>query len=207
MVPFGLILSDNDALADICRRAHTSRMRHVLIVLMFLIVGGTSALADQDDPRLGPLFARLKVTTNSSEAAQIQGLIWDLWMYSDKEDLNALMKQGTFALGARDFDLALESFNALIALAPNLAEAWNKRATLYYLMEDYDSSVADVKKTLALEPRHFGAIVGMGLMYEALGDREAALEAFRRGLEVNPHMPHIRKKSEQLAREIKERNI
>ncbi len=128
-------------------------------------------------------------------------------MYSEKEDLNALMKQGTFALGARDFELALESFNALIALAPDLAEAWNKRATLFFLMEDYKASVADVKKTLALEPRHFGAIVGMGLIYDVLGDQAAALEAFRRGLKVNPHMPNIRKKSEQLARELKERNI
>ena len=101
----------------------------------------------------------------------------------------------------------MESFNALIELAPDLAEAWNKRATLYYLMEDYDASVADVKQTLALEPRHFGAIVGMGLIYDALGDQEAALEAFRRGLKVNPHMPHIKQKSEQLARELKDRKI
>ena len=182
-------------------------MRCVLVFLVFLMVGGSSAYAAQDDPRLDPLFARLKQTTDTHEAARIQERIWDIWMYSDKEDLNALMKQGTFALAARDFKLAMESFNALIELAPNLAEAWNKRATLYYLMENYSASVADVKKTLALEPRHFGAIVGMGLIYDALGDQEAALKAFRRGLKVNPHMPHIKEKSERLARELKDRNI
>jgi tetratricopeptide (TPR) repeat protein len=95
----------------------------------------------------------------------------------------------------------------LIELAPNMAEAWNKRATLFFLMENFQASVADVKKTLTLEPRHFGAIVGMGLIYDALGKREAALEAFRRGLKVNPHMPHIRKKSEQFTRELKDSNI
>ncbi len=179
----------------------------MLIVFLFAPLGGSLAIAGQDDPRLDPLFARLQKTADPHEAARIQERIWDLWMYSEKEDLNALMKQGTFALGARDFELAMESFNALIELAPNMAEAWNKRATLFYLMENYDASVADVKKTLALEPRHFGAIVGMGLIFDALGQHEAALEAFRRGLEVNPHMPHIRKKSEQLARELKERNI
>jgi tetratricopeptide (TPR) repeat protein len=170
-------------------------------------MGGTPAWADQDDPRLDPLFKRLKETGDPREAALIQDRIWDLWMYSDKEDLNALMRQGTFALAARDFDLALESFNALIALAPDMAEAWNKRATLYFLMQNYEASVADVKQTLKLEPRHFGAIVGMGLIYDALGDQEAALRAFRRGLAVNPHMPEIRKKSEQIARELKDRNI
>ena len=182
-------------------------MRYVIALLAVLLVGTLPAYADQNDPRLGPLFERLKTTTDEREAAQIQEQIWDIWMYSDKEDLNALMRQGTFALAAHDFDLALESFNALIKLAPNLAEAWNKRATLYYLMEDYDASVADVKKTLALEPRHFGAIVGMGLIYEALGDPEAALKAFRKGLKINPHMPQIRAKSEELARELKDRNI
>ena len=175
--------------------------------MALLLIGGSPAVAGQDDPRLDPLFSRLQTTKDPREAAQIQEKIWDLWMYSDKEDLNALMKQGTFAMAARDFELALESFNALIELAPNLAEPWNKRATLFYLMQNYEASVADVKKTLALEPRHFGAIVGMGLIYESLGDQEAALEAFRRGLKVNPHMPHIKKKSEQIARELKDRNI
>ena len=182
-------------------------MRYFLALMLFLLIGGSPVYAGQDDPRLDTLFTRLQMTTDPNEAAQIQEHILGLWMYSDKEDLNALMKQGTFALAARDFELALESFNALIELAPNLAEAWNKRATLYYLMGNYKASVADVKKTLALEPRHFGAIVGMGLIYESLGDQKAALQAFRRGLKVNPHMPHIKKKSEQLARELKDQNI
>ena len=182
-------------------------MRCFVALMVLLLIGGSPAVAGQDDPRLEPLFSRLQSTQDPREAAQIQERIWDLWMYSEKEDLNALMKQGTFAMAARDFELALESFNALIELAPDLAEAWNKRATLFYLMQNYEASVADVKKTLALEPRHFGAIVGMGLIYESLGDQEAALEAFKRGLKVNPHMPHIKEKSEQLARELKDRNI
>jgi len=182
-------------------------MRYVLILLVLLFAGAAPAGAGQDDPRLDPLFERLKKTGDPREAANIQERIWDLWARSDKEDLNALMQQGRFALVAREFELAMDSFNALIELAPNFAEAWNKRATLFYMMQNYRASVADVKKTLTLEPRHFGAIVGMGLIYDALGEREAALEAFRRGLEVNPHMPHIRKKSEQLARELKDSNI
>jgi tetratricopeptide (TPR) repeat protein len=182
-------------------------MRYILVVIVLLFVCGPFAIAGQDDPRLDQLFSRLLTTEDPHEATQIQENIWELWMYSEKEDQNVLMKQGTFAMAARDFDLALESFNALIEIAPNLAEAWNKRATLFYLMQNYKASVADVKKTLALEARHFGAIVGMGLIYEALGDQEAALEAFHLGLKVNPHMSHIKKKSEQLARELKDKNI
>jgi len=180
----------------------------IVTAALFLVLAiGHPVVAGQDDPRLDPLFGRLQATADPREAAMIQERIWDIWMYSDKEDLNALMRQGTFALAARDFELAMESFNALIELAPRMAEAWNKRATLYYLMEDYDASVADVKRTLALEPRHFGAIVGMGLIYDLLGNREAALKAFQEGLKVNPHMPQILEKSKQIARELKERNI
>lgn len=182
-------------------------MRFVTVLLSLFLACAAPAVANQDDPRLDPLFDRLKHTADPREAAQIQEQIWNLWMFSEKEDLNALMRQGTFAMAARDFDLALESFNALIALAPGMAEAWNKRATLYYLMQNYEASVADVKQTLKLEPRHFGAIVGMGMIYDALGDQEAALQAFRRGLAVNPHMPNIREKSEQLERVLKDRNI
>jgi len=95
----------------------------------------------------------------------------------------------------------------LIRLAPTFAEAWNKRATLYYLMRKFDASIADVKQTLALEPRHFGAVVGLGLIYDQLGNQQAALQAFREGLKINPHMAPIREKSEKIARELKDRNI
>jgi tetratricopeptide (TPR) repeat protein len=117
------------------------------------------------------------------------------------------MRQGARAMSANNFALALESFNALIRLAPNLAEAWNKRATLYYLMRKFDASIADVKQTLALEPRHFGAVAGLGLIFEQLGNLPAALQAFREGLKINPHMASIRKKSQKIARELKDRNI
>jgi len=177
------------------------------LALIFLLLHGVSAGAGQQDARLDGLFERLQVTNDKVEAASIERRIWRIWMQSEKEDLNVLMRQGTAAMSSRDFGLALKSFNALIQLAPTLAEAWNKRATLYYLMRDFDASIADVKQTLALEPRHFGAIVGLGLMYDQLGDQPAALRAFREGLKINPHMAAIREKSEKIARELKDRNI
>lgn len=184
-------------------------MRIILapLALVFWLLTAAAAGAGQEDPRLDGLFARLQSTHDEAEAAHIEGKIWRIWMQAGKEDLNVLMRQGAVAMSSNDFDLAMESFNALIMLAPNLAEAWNKRATLYYLMRNFDASIADVQQTLALEPRHFGAIVGLGLMYDQLGDQPAALRAFREGLRINPHMAPIREKSESIARELKDRNI
>ena len=184
-------------------------MRAVLapLVLVFVLLYGAAAGAGQEDARLDGLFERLKSTQDKAEAARIERRIWRIWMQADREDLNVLMRQGARAMSSNDFGLAMESFNALIRLAPTLAEAWNKRATLYYLMRNFDASIADVKQTLALEPRHFGAIVGLGLMYDQLGDQPAALRAFREGLKINPHMAPIREKSEKIARELKDRNI
>jgi tetratricopeptide (TPR) repeat protein len=156
-------------------------MRTVLapFVLVYLLLYGAAASADQQDPRLDGLFARLQSTSNEAEAARIEAKIWHIWLQTGQEDLNVLMRQGARAMSANNFALALESFNALIRLAPNLAEAWNKRATLYYLMRKFDASIADVKQTLALEPRHFGAVAGLGLIFEQLGNLPAALQAFR----------------------------
>ena len=184
-------------------------MRTVLapLALVFILLYGVAVGAGQEDPRLDGLFERLQSTHDAQEAARIEAKIWHIWLQADQEDLNVLMRQGAIAMSANNFALALESFNALIRLAPNLAEAWNKRATLYYLMRKFDASIADVKQTLALEPRHFGAIAGLGLIYEQLGNLPAALQAFREGLNVNPHMASIRKKSQKIARELKDRNI
>ena len=184
-------------------------MRTVLasLALVFLLLYGVAASAGQEDPRLDGLFERLQSTGDKLDAARIEAKIWHIWLQAGQEDLNVLMRQGARAMSTNDLALALESFNALIRLAPNLAEAWNKRATLYYLMRNFDASIADVKQTLALEPRHFGAIAGLGLIYEQLGNLPAALQAFREGLKVNPHMASIREKSQKIARELKDRNI
>jgi tetratricopeptide (TPR) repeat protein len=184
-------------------------MRRVItaLALLAVLLTGFAAQARQDDPRLDALFERLQTTKDDAEAASVERQIWSIWMEAGSEDLNVLMQQGAVAMSAQDFGLALESFNALIALAPDMAEAWNKRATLYYMMQNFEASVADVQQTLALEPRHFGAIIGMGLIYDQIGDQQAALRAFEQGLKINPHMDQIREKSEKIAQELRDRNI
>ena len=158
----------------------------LVLVLGFALA--PAAEARQDDPRLDVLFERLMATSEPAEARRIEASIWEIWSESGDQTLDALMVRGRVAMNLRDFDTALRSFDAIVEAAPDFAEGWNKRATLFYLMDRYAESVRDVERTLRLEARHFGALSGMGLISIELGDEAAALDWFERALAVNPHM-------------------
>ena len=161
------------------------------LALLAAVVFAPAVEARQDDGRLDGLFARLQVTDNPSEADTIEAMIWGLWTAAEDDELDRLMILGIGAMSAGRFGQALDSFNAIIEGDPDFAEGWNKRATLYYLMGRYDESIADVERTLVLEPRHFGALSGMGLIYTELDDAKTALSWFEQAIEVNPYMPGI----------------
>lgn len=158
--------------------------------------------ASQTDPRLDGLFARLKAARDGAEADRIEQAIWRLWHVSGDAAVDGVMGRGLEALARRDYLAALEAFDAVVRAAPDFAEGWNKRATAYYLLGGYDASAADIERTLALEPRHFGALSGLGLVRLAQGDERAALDAFERALAAHPHLPgaetHIRALREKL---------
>ncbi len=146
------------------------------------------ASASQTDPRLDALFRRLALTRDTTEAASLEQGIWTIWLQSGDPKIDRLMAGGLAAMDAGDTDSAEEIFDEIVAQAPDFAEGWNKRATLRYMTGDYAGSLADIERTLALEPRHFGALSGMGLVYTALGDDAKALDAFRRALKVDPNL-------------------
>lgn len=137
---------------------------------------------------LDRLFAALHATTDPDEASRLTGLIWLIWNHSEDPETDQLLAEGRQAMEQLDFDTALARFNAVIAHAPNFAEGWNKRATLHYVMGNYRASIKDIQEVLALEPRHFGALAGLGMNHEALGDDRRALDAWRRALKVNPFL-------------------
>lgn len=161
-----------------------------------------AADAAQDDPRLDDLFARLTTTQDAAEAQVIENVIWTIWLEGHDDTLNQLLAQGTRDMQVGDLDAAIERFSTLIEMAPDFAEAWNKRATVYYMTGRYDESIADCMQVLAREPRHFGALSGLGLIHEARGEDNEALDWFRRALEQNPHMPGIRQRVEALSVEV-----
>ena len=149
---------------------------------------GQPVLSGQNDPRLDDLFVTLKAASSEEHAATIETRIWALWTASGIDDIDRLMALGLAAMGIRNFSTADAVFTTIVEKAPRFAEGWNKRATLYYLMGALDKSAADVEKTLSLEPRHFGALSGLGLIHLAREDENAALEAFERGLAIHPHL-------------------
>ena len=153
-------------------------------------------LADQADLRLDPLFQRLQSTADATDAAAVEQQIWQIWIESDDSVVSGLMREGMTAMSRGDYDGALERFDRMVDAAPEFAEGWNKRATVHYYMGQYEASVLDIQQTLQLEPRHFGALSGLGLVNLALGNEKQALTAFEAALQVYPLMPgansHIR---------------
>ena len=158
-----------------------------LAVSLVALAWAVPVSADQNDRRLDGLFERLQATPDRAEASEIQNRIWALWFTSEDRNVTMLMGVGSMAMNQGQYQPALDAFNRIVAMAPNFAEGWNRRATLYYLMGDYPASVSDIAKTLALEPRHFGALSGLGLINMRLGRTDQAIEAFRDALAVNPH--------------------
>lgn len=163
--------------------------------------------ADQKDGRLPGLFKNLHGAPNLETAQAIEVQIWHIWFQNDDNAIVLLMEQGEAAMGRRAYDSALRSFNQVIQIAPDFAEGWNRRATLYYLMGRYDDSLADIEKTLALEPRHFGALSGRGLVYSALEELDLALRSFEAALAVNPHMVGARINAEAIRKNLEDRDI
>jgi tetratricopeptide (TPR) repeat protein len=178
-----------------------------LVVLLGLLGSGGGALADQGDKRLPGLFDQLKATKNPGEAAAVQEAIWSVWMESANAEVNLLMLEGIDAMDQADLPRARKAFDTMIEVAPAFAEGWNKRATVEFLMDDFTASVADIQKTLALEPRHWGALSGLGQIYVRLDNDEAALRAFKRALEINPHLGSVRAKIQEIEAKLEKRKI
>jgi len=154
------------------------------------------AAAGQNDPRLDGLFEALRAAPSDEAAGPIEAEIWTLWTRTGDRETDRLMASGMAAMAVQRYRLALAAFDRVIERAPGFAEGWNKRATVHFLTGDYHSSVADVEQTLALEPRHFGALSGLALIALELGEEERALDAFEAALDIHPWLSgrdtHIR---------------
>jgi tetratricopeptide (TPR) repeat protein len=156
---------------------------------------------------LDTLFAALKIAPDEESAKAIEQRIWALWMNPGSDTCSLLMTRVKVATDAKDYDLALKLLNAIVEIKPDYVEAWNRRATIYYLKNDYAHAIADIREVLAREPRHFGALSGLGLMLQELGDDKDALTAYRKALAVDPHLEHIPDVVKTLTEKVEGREI
>jgi tetratricopeptide (TPR) repeat protein len=156
---------------------------------------------------LDTLFAALKIAPDESSAKAIEQRIWALWMNSGSDTCALLMTRVKVATDAKDLDLALKLLNAVVEIKPDYVEAWNRRATIHYLNHDFGRAIADLREVLAREPRHFGALSGLGMMLQEIGDDKDALAAYREALAVDPHLEHIPEVVRTLTEKVEGREI
>jgi tetratricopeptide (TPR) repeat protein len=174
----------------------------VVLLALALTLVSPSAKADQTATELPGLFEQLLETSDADEVMALESQIWTLWLEPPTRSSGLLMSQVTQAMSAGELDIALKLCNQLVDGAPEYAEAWNKRATIHYLMGNNDASVADIRETLAREPRHFGAISGLGLIFLREKNLQAALDAFEQVLTISPGSPSARGSVERVRREM-----
>ena len=203
-------------------------LRRFPLAGLALIVGGliaAPALAQQNDKWIEPpaklpraqqgdptrnldfLFEALKIAPDEATGKAIEERIWALWFVTRSDTANLLMTRVKTALEGKDTDLALKLLDAIVKIKPDYVEAWNRRATIYYSKKDFGKAIADIGEVLRLEPRHFGALSGLGMMLQELGDDKRALDAYRRALAVYPHIPRIPDLVKKLTEKVEGRDI
>jgi tetratricopeptide (TPR) repeat protein len=156
---------------------------------------------------LDRLFEALKVAPDDASAKYIENRIWAQWLATDSDTTTLLMSRVKTAVDAKDVDLGIKLLSAIIDTKPDYIEAWNRRATLYFQKKNYDRALEDIHEVLSREPRHFGALSGLGMIMQDLGDEKHALEAFRRALAVHPHLERIPDVVKQLTEKVEGRPI
>src|SRR5216683_1885818 len=153
------------------------------------------------------LFGALKAAPDEASAKHVEARIWALWLQTPSDTAALLMMRAKAAMDAQQIDVALKLLDAVIKLRPDYVEAWNRRATLYYLQNDYARSIADIEQVLVREPRHFGALAGLGMIMQDIGEEKRALDAFRKALAVNPYLEKVPELVKSLTEKVEGRDI
>jgi tetratricopeptide (TPR) repeat protein len=153
------------------------------------------------------LFGALKAAPDEESAKYVEARIWALWMQTPSDTAALLMTRAKTAMDAQKMDVALKLLDAVIKLRPEYIEAWNRRATVYYMQGDYRRSLSDIEQVLIREPRHFGALAGLGMIMQDLGDDKRALDAFRKALAVDPYLDKVPDMVKTLSEKVEGRDI
>lgn len=150
--------------------------------------------------QLDALFQTLKSEQNEAAAAA-ESAILKLWLESGSDTVDVLMEWALKAIDEKNYSLALDFLDRIVTLKPDYVEGWNKRATVFFLTDDYARSLVDIRRVLALEPRHFGALAGLGTILRDLGQDKRALEIYRQALALDPRMDSVRKAIDEIEKD------
>lgn len=153
------------------------------------------------------LFGALRAAPDETSAKHVEARIWALWLQTPSDITALLMTRAKAAMDAQQTDVALKLLDAVVKLRPDYVEGWNRRATLYYLRNDYAHSLQDIEQVLIREPRHFGALAGLGMIMQDLGEEKRALDAFRKALAINPHLEKVPELVKTLSEKVEGRDI
>jgi tetratricopeptide (TPR) repeat protein len=147
---------------------------------------------------LDDLFAKLPEHAGSPPGRRIEAEILKRFHRSGSDTADLLLTWANSAIESKNYPLALDVLDQIVVIRPDFAEAWNKRATVHFLMDEYGASIADIRQTLALEPRHFGALAGLGMIFQTIERKEDAIRVFKRALEINPQLDSVRESLDRL---------
>jgi tetratricopeptide (TPR) repeat protein len=150
---------------------------------------------------LDTLFSELKNAPNADAAKAAEAAILRRFLTSGSDTVDLLMTWAIDSMNKEDYPLALDILDNIVTIKPDYAEGWNKRATVYYLADEYAKSLADIRRVLSLQPKHFGALSGLGMIMRELGEKEKAITAFREALAVDPYLESVKKALEELEKE------
>jgi len=156
---------------------------------------------------LDVLFERLAAAESEAESRSFESAIREIWLDSGSPSIDLLMERGFDALREKNYDRAYFYFDEVVTLAPGFAEGWDKRAAVHYVREDYAEALRDIEQVLRLEPRHYQAMAGLGIILEELGDKKGALDAYRRALALNPWLEDLKDRIAPLELEVEGRGI
>ena len=158
--------------------------------------------AAKAENRLDALFGELKRERNEKAAERIAGRIWEAWSQSGSASIDLMMGWSKSAMDNKKFDVALDFLDQVVIMEPAYAEGWNRRATVHFMMQNYAKSMSDINHTLQIEPRHFGALSGMGQIMKNTGREELALRAWERVLDIYPMMRSAQNEVATLSEEL-----
>jgi tetratricopeptide (TPR) repeat protein len=163
--------------------------------------------AEEKAKLLNDLYAHLATAEDEQAAKPIAETIERLWLYSGSDTINLLMERSAAALAAKNSELALKLLDNVVALAPDYAEGFNRRAYVMFSQNNLESAVGDLRRALALEPNHFKALDGLFQIWREHGNKRGALRVVKQLLEVNPNWPGAKQAVEELTREVEGQGI